>query len=230
MAERRAWILYVLNGLTAVVTAVALYMALLFAPTEATMGHVQRIFYFHVSSAWVGFFAFFVTFLSSVAYLWKRERRWDIIALSSVEIGVAFLFMVITTGPLWARPVWNVWWTWDPKLTTAFILLLIYVSYLMLRGAVEDEARRARFAAVLGIVGFIDVPIVFGAVRWWGERSPFHPIIASRQGFDIAPRMLVALLVCLAAFTLLYFTLLIHRIRLEQTAEEVKVLKQKLSR
>ncbi len=216
-----------LSGLSAVLIVAAQALVFLYAPTEATMGHVQRIFYFHVSAAWVGFFAFFVTFVSSVVYLFfRRERRWDIVALSSAEIGVAFLAMVVATGPLWAKPVWNVWWTWDPKLTTVLVLLFIYISYLMLRGMVESPEKRAVLAAVVGIVGFADVPLVFGAVRWWGTRSPLHPIIATSQGFSLAPRMFFTLLFCLGAFTLLYFTLLAHRIRLERLADEVAVLRE----
>jgi heme exporter protein C len=219
--------LNVLSSLSAAAIMTAQGLAFMYAPTEVTMGHVQRIFYFHVSSAWVGFFAFFVTFVSSVIYLFFwRERRWDIVALSSAEIGVAFLVMVVTTGPLWAKSVWNTWWTWDPKLTTVLVLLFIYISYLMLRSMVENPEKRALLAAVVGIVGFADVPLVFGAVRWWGTRSPLHPIIATSEGFSLSPRMLFTLLFCLGAFTLLYLTLLAHRIRLERLADEMAALKE----
>ena len=220
--------LSVLNGLSAAAIMTAQGLVFLYAPTEATMGHVQRIFYFHVSAAWVGFFAFFITFVSSVIYLFfRREQRWDIVASCSAEIGVVFLVMVVATGTLWARPVWNVWWTWDPKLTTALVLLFIYLAYLMLRGMVDEPERRARLAAVVGIVGFADVPLVFGAVRWWGTRSPLHPIIATGEGFALSPRMFFTFLFCLGAFTLLYCTLLAHRIRLERLADEVAALKRR---
>lgn len=219
----------VLNVLSAAAIITAQGLVFLYAPTEATMGHVQRIFYFHVSSAWVGLFAFFITFLSSAIYLFfRQERSWDIVALSSAEVGVAFLIMVVCTGVLWAKPVWNVWWTWDPKLTTVLILLTIYVSYLMLRSMVEDPGRRARLSAVVGIVGFADVPLVFGAVRWWWTRSPFHPIIVTGEGFALSPRMLTTLLFCLGASTLLYFILLVHRIRLEKLADEVALLRWRM--
>jgi len=221
-----------LSLVAAVMVIVGLFMALVYAPDAINLpaGPVrltQHVFYFHVASAWVGFFAFFVTLVGSVMYLWKGERRWDILALSSVEIGVAFIAMVLVTGPLWARPTWGIWWTWEPKLTTAAILELIYVAYLMLRAMTEDPERRARFAAVLGIVGFIDVPIVFGAVRWWGATSTSaHPIVVRGGGFDIGPKMLTALLFCIAAFTVLYFALLVWRMRLERLRDGIRQLKQ----
>jgi len=216
-----------LTWASAVAIIAALYLVFVYAPTERVMGDVQRIFYFHVSSAWVGFFAFFVTLIASIAYLWKGTRRGDIVALSSVEVGVTFMTMAIISGSIWAKVVWNVWWTWDPRLTTSTILWLIYVSYLMLRNAIDDEARRARFAAVYGIVGFVSVPITFMAIRWW---RTIHPVVLDSQGFNLAPPMLTTLLFCIGAFTLLYFTLLIHRVRLEQLADEVEQLKHRLGR
>jgi heme exporter protein C len=217
----------VLTWASTIVMVVALYMVFVYAPTERTMGDMQRIFYFHVSSAWVGFFAFFVTLVASIAYLWKGTRRWDIVALSSVELGVAFITMAIISGSVWAKVAWNVWWTWDPRLTTSTILWLIYVSYLMLRNAIDEEVRRARFAAVHGIVGFVSVPITFMAIRWW---RTIHPVILDSQGFSLATPMLITMLFCIVAFTLLYFALLTHRVRLEQLADEVEQLKQRLSR
>jgi len=216
-----------LTWASAIAMIAALYMVFVYAPTERTMGDVQRIFYFHVSSAWVGFFAFFVTLMASVAYLWKGTRRWDILALSSVEVGVVFITMTIISGSLWAKVAWNVWWTWDPRLTTSTILWLIYVSYLMLRNAIDDAARRARFAAVYGIVGFVSVPITFMAIRWW---RTIHPVIFESEGFHLTGPMLITLLFCIGAFTILYFTLLIHRVRLEQLTDEVEQLKHKLGR
>jgi heme exporter protein C len=212
---------------TAIVMVAALYMAFVYAPTERTMGDMQRVFYFHVSSAWVGFFAFFVTLIASIAYLLRGTRRWDIVALSSVEVGVVFMTMAIISGSIWAKVAWNVWWTWDPRLTTSTILWLIYVSYLMLRNAIDDEARQARFAAVHGIVGFVSVPITFMAIRWW---RTIHPVVLDSGGFNLARPMLFTMLFCIATFTLLYFTLLVKRIHLEQLADEVERLKQELSR
>nr|NIV30458.1 cytochrome C assembly protein [Anaerolineae bacterium] len=127
-----------LIGISGVAVLVALGMVFLYAPREATMGDVQRIFYFHVASAWVGFFAFFVTFLAGIGYLAQGQRRWDILALSSVEIGLTFITMTVVTGALWARPVWGTYWTWEPRLTISAVQLLIYVAYLMLRAAIES--------------------------------------------------------------------------------------------
>jgi heme exporter protein C len=214
-----------LTGASVIVMVAALYLVFVYAPTERTMGDMQRIFYFHVSSAWVGFFAFFVTLIASIAYLWKGTRRWDIVALSSVEVGVTFMTMAIISGSIWAKVAWNVWWTWDPRLTTSTILWLIYVSYLMLRNAIDEEARQARFAAVHGIVGFVSVPITFMAIRWW---RTIHPVILDSQGFSLATPMLITMLFCIGTFTLLYFTLLVHRVRLEQLSDEVEQLKHKL--
>jgi heme exporter protein C len=195
-----------------------LYLALIFAPTEATMGHVQRIFYFHVPSAWVGFFAFFVTFLGGILYLWSRDLKWDRLAVSSAEIGLAFMTIAIITGSIWARPVWNTWWTWDPRLTLSAVVWVIYAAYLMLRAMVEEPARRARFASVFGIAGFASVPLDFFAIRWW---RTIHPVIFSTREFSLTPRMLFTLLFCLAAFTVLYFVILVQRLRLENFRAEL---------
>ncbi len=199
----------------------ALYAIFLYAPIEKTMGIVQKIFYFHVSSAFVSFFAFFIVFLNSILYLFKRERKWDILALSSAEIGVIFCTLVLITGPIWAKPVWNVWWTWDPRLTTTLILWFIYVSYLMLR-RVAGEGQSSSFAAVFGIIGFINVPITFFAIRIW--RS-IHPVIISTKGINMRPPMLFTLIITLLAFILLFFYLLIARVRLEKIRDYYGELK-----
>lgn len=210
----------------------ALFAAFIYAPTEAVMGNVQRIFYFHVPSAWVSFLAFFVTCVYSIAYLRSKNRRHDIIALSSVEIGIVFTTIAIITGSLWARPVWNTWWTWDPRLSTMLILWLIYTAYLMLRGAIDDEEQRARFSAVLGIIGFLDVPIVFMAIRWW---RTIHPVLigsasADAKGqFNMEPQMVVALMLGVTTFTLLYWALLARRVSLEETMDRVAQIKKALA-
>ena len=215
-------IMTVLAGLGIIVS---LYMVFLFAPTERTMGHVQRIFYFHVASAWVGMAAFFIVFVASIAYLRSQKGAWDRLALSSAEIGVVFLTMALITGSLWAKPTWNTWWTWDPRLTTAAILWTIYVVYLILRGAIDEPNQRGRLAAIFGIIGFIDVPIVFMAVRWW---RTIHPVIFDSEGFDLNGRMLTTFLVCLISFTLLYATLLLQRYWLESLRDQIKQLRQQI--
>jgi heme exporter protein C len=195
----------------------ALGMVFMYAPREATMGDVQRIFYFHVSSAWVGFFAFFVTFLAGIGYLAQGKRWWDVLALSSVEIGLTFITMTVITGSLWARPVWGTYWTWEPRLTISAVQLLIYVAYGMLRASVESSERKARFAAVYGIVAFVTVPLSWFAIRWW---RTIHPdIVTGGEGMAFTSKIGHTLLASLVAFTLLYVMLLWQRVRLERTAD-----------
>jgi len=212
--------------LSTVAVLAALGMVFLYAPRETTMGDVQRIFYFHVASAWVGFFAFFVTFLSGIGYLARAERRWDILALSSVEVGLAFITMTVITGSLWARPVWGTYWTWEPRLTISAVQLLIYVTYGMLRSALENPEKKARLSAVYGIVAFVTVPLSWFAIRWW---RTIHPdILTGGGGMAFTPRMGYTLLVSLAAFTLLYVTILRQRIRLERSADALARLRAHL--
>ena len=191
------------------------------------MGHMQRFFYFHVSTAWVGFFAFFVTFLAGILYLSRSDLHWDDVAASSQEIGFTFISMTIVTGSIWAKPVWNVWWTWEPRLTTSAILWLIYIAYLALRLSVDDPARRARFSAVYGVAGFVSVPITFMAIRWW---RTIHPVIFESEGFALSERMLKTLLMSLGAFTLLYFSLLRHRLELARLARKAHDLRERIDR
>src|SRR3974377_1227700 len=146
--------------------AAASYGALIWAPTENTMGLVQRIFYFHVSSAWTGFVAFIMVFVGSIAYLRTRAPKWDSLSVASAEVGVAFFTIVLVTGPIWAKPVWGIWWTWDARLTSSFLLWVLYVSYLILRTLVDEPARRALVAAVFGIFATMDIPLVYFSI-WW---------------------------------------------------------------
>jgi heme exporter protein C len=223
--------LQILNVVTALLLIAATGLVFLYAPREVTMGEVQRIFYFHVPSAWVSFLAFLVTLVAGIAYLRGGNNRWDVIARSSVEVGLVFTVITILTGSIWARPAWNTWWTWDPRLTTYTIMALIYVAYLMLRQGLEDPERRARFAAVYGIIGFVSVPITFMSIRWW---RTIHPVVigsgsaTALGGFDMTPRMLVTFLFSLFTFTVLYFCFLANRVRLENLAERVEQLKAKI--
>jgi heme exporter protein C len=192
-----------------------------YVPTEATMGIVQRIFYFHVPAAITSFLAFFVAFVASIGFLTTRKLIWDNVALASVELGVLFCTMVIVTGPLWARPVWGAWWPWEPRLTTTLILWLLYLAYLLLRTYTENREQQARFSAVLGIVAFLDVPIVYYSVQWW---RGVHPVVFGPGGGGIEPRMRHAFLTALAVFFLLYLLLLIHRARLARMEDQVEEL------
>ncbi len=209
----------VLLPLTFLVIAIALSMALWYAPREATMGDAQRIFYFHVPSAWIGFLAFFIVFVSSVLYLLKGDRKWDALALSSAEIGVVFTTLVLLTGPIWAKAAWGAFWVWDARLTTTLILWFIYVGYLTLRSTVED-VRKARLAAVLGIVGFLDVPVIYISVTVW---RTMHPTLVVNEPGGLDPAMRTTLMVALASFTLLYSLLLVARLRLEQKRDWLAV-------
>ena len=210
-----------LTGLSLALFIGALYLVFLYVPTEATMGVVQRIFYFHVPVAWVAFLAFFIVFLCSILYLWKRQSRWDVIASSAAEVGVVFTTLVLITGAIWAKPIWGVWWVWEPRLTTALVLWFIYVAYLLVRSYAAEESRGARFAAVVGIVGFIDVPIVAMAITLWRTQHP-GPVIF--EG-GLAPAMLLTLLVSIFAFTTLFVVLLMQRVSLKNSEEAVKRMK-----
>jgi heme exporter protein C len=206
-------------------------MVFLYAPLEAVMGQVQKVFYFHVAAGWVGMMSFLTAALAGIAYLVTGNRRWDIVGVSGVEIGIAFMFINIITGSIWARPIWNTWWTWDPRLTTATIMQLIYLAYMMLRSGIEDPNRRARFGAVYAIVGFASVPLTFFSARLF---RTIHPtVIGSNEmggegTFDMTPLMLQTFLFSLLAFSVLYFDLLWHRIRLARLADKVEQLKLKV--
>ena len=207
--------------LTAAAFVTSLFLIFVYVPTERTMGIVQRIFYFHLPSAWVGFLAFLVACLSGVLYLAHRNQSVDWIASASMEIGVIFSTIAIVTGSIWARPTWNTWWTWDPRLTTTLVMWIYYVAVLMFRQAVEGEERRARFTAVLSIIGFINVPLVFMAIRWW---RTIHPVILDARGMHLEPAMLVALVAALVAFTLLYVTLCLAQVRAAYLRQRVEAL------
>ncbi len=192
-----------------------------FTPTELVMGEVQKVFYFHLSSAWVGAAAFLTAAVCGIGYLATRSPRWDAVELASVEIGTLFALVTILSGMTWARPIWNTWWTWDPRLTTTVIMLLIYLVYLLLRRSLEDPGTQARFAAVYAILGFLSVPVTFLSIRMLRTIHPvlFGPGSSNSASFGITTTMLHTLLISLAAFSLLYAALLWHRVRLQFTEE-----------
>ena len=199
-----------------------LYLIFIWAPTEAVMGHVQRIFYFHVAIAWVAFLAFFIVFVSSIIYLWKRTARWDALAHSSAEIGVVFATLILITGIIWMRPVWGVWWTWSPKLTTSLILWLIYVAYLMLRNYAPSRSLGATYSSVLGVIGFIDVIIVYKAVDWWRDAHPEAVVGPLAEPGSLDPDMRLVLLFSLLTFTLLFAFLLRERLSLKTVEDNIR--------
>lgn len=203
----------------------ALYMALVWAPdainlTAPAERYAQRIFYFHVSAAWIGFLAFILAAVVAVLYLITRNDRWDVWGLASVEVGLTFFTMVMLSGPIWAKPTWNVWWTWDPRLTISTICWLLYIGYLMLRGAIDNPGRQARFAAVYSLIAVISIPINWFAIRWW---RTIHPaVIAPGEnadeavgGFGMSADIATTFQVTLVAFTIFFIALMYHRIQLE---------------
>jgi heme exporter protein C len=225
-------LLTILDIFTVFMLILALGAVFLYAPTEAIMGNVQRVFYFHVAAGWVGMLGFLVAAVAGILYLVKGDRKWDIVGLSAIEIGIVFAFINIITGSIWARPIWNTWWTWDPRLTTATVMELIYVAYLMLRQGIDDPDRRARFGAVYTIIGFISVPLTFFSARLF---RTIHPIVVGSGGagapgqFDMTPMMLQAFMFSLLTFTFIFADILWHRIRLGRLAEKVEQLRLKTS-
>ena len=196
----------------------------LYAPTDRVQGPVQRIFYLHLSLAWLAYLAFFIVFVASVLYLWRGAQRWDLLARSAAELGVVFTTAVLITGSIWARPIWGTWWSWDARLTTTLVLWFIYLGYLMVRSYAADERRGARFAAVLGIVGFVDVPVIHLSVTWWRTLHP-EPIVTAPGGPAMPAAMLQTFLLTMLAFTLLFFWLLRERLVLESTRLRLRTLR-----
>ena len=197
---------------------------LLWAPEDAIQKAPQRIFYIHVPTAWVAFLAFFVVFVASIGYLVRGSARLDNIARSSAEIGLLFTTLALITGAIWGKPVWGVWWQWDPKQTSTLVLWMIYAAYLMLRSFAQRgtlSPRTARAAAVLGIVGFFDVPLIYFSVEWWRNLHP-GPVIFTPEGPQMPPEMLISMLIMLGGMTLLYVALLLVRVRLEAAAERIE--------
>src|ERR1700758_5279400 len=207
----------ILGLLTAALLSYALYQALVVAPTEQTMGDVQRIFYYHVPSAWTAFTLFFLNLVASIVYLARKNPRADAVALVSAEVGVVFCTVVLVTGPIWARPVWGIWWTWDLRLTLTLVLWLIYVSYLVLR-RFSDSAQTPKLAAVLAIFGALDVPLVYFSIWFFRTQHP-QPVIGG--GGSIDPRMLHVLLINWLAFSCLALVICWARYRLEKLQREV---------
>ncbi len=218
----------VLTGLSILSIALflgALGMVFLYAPMEKVMGPVQKIFYFHIANAWVGMLGFVVAAAAGIIYLVTKNPKWDIVEVAAVEISLVFFFITIVTGSIWAYPAWNTWWTWDARLTSAAVLEMIYVAYLLLRQGIEDPDRRARFGAVYTIIGGVSVPITFLSIRFW---QTIHPAIIGTQsaeaqgGFDMTSSMLNTMFFSLITFSVIFVTLLWHRIRMGELARTVE--------
>ncbi|MFH1662489.1 MAG: cytochrome c biogenesis protein [Chloroflexota bacterium] len=215
----------ILLGASTILMLAALYMVFIFAPdTEPGLetNVVQRIFYFHVPLAWIAFLAFFVVFIASIMYLRKRNKKWDDIASTSAEIGLVFTTLFLITGSIWAKPEWGVWWTWDSRLTSSLILWLIYIAYFVIRSYISEEGQRARFSSVIGIIGFIDVPIVVITIFLWRTT---HPQIEAMD-----PRVTATLMISIATFTAVYLLLFAQRLAMKQDEDELNGLKALLRR
>jgi heme exporter protein C len=218
-----------LGSLSTCLMLAALFMVFLYAPTEAVQGDVQRIFYFHLPIAWVAFLSYGLVALAGVLYLWLGHQIWDDLGHSAAELGTLFCTLVLITGSIWAKPIWGVWWTWDSRLTTTFILWLIYLGYLLLRAFSEETPQVARFAAVIGIIGAIDVPIIIISVRLW---RTIHPaVLVTREGQHGLedPRMVSTLLVSLAAFTVLFGWLLMLRLAAMRAKSQATAMQRELA-
>jgi len=216
-----------LGALALVSVLLGTYWGLFLAPPDAYQGEVQRIMYLHIPSILTAYLSFFLVFVGSCLYLWKREKRDDILAYSAAEIGVLFTALTIIEGAIWGKPTWGVWWTWDARLTLTAILLLIFAGYLMLRRLTEDENRAASSAAVLGIIGFLDIPLIHMSVYWWRTLHQPPSILRPDKApwENIAWPLLIPLLLNLAAFLFLYFYLLSLRFRFGEITAEIKALK-----
>lgn len=210
---------------------IALYLTFIYTPVEKQMGVVQKIFYFHVGSAWNAFFAFFIVGLFSLLYLITRKRTYDLIAKVSAEIGVVFTAIVLTTGPIWARSAWNTWWTWEPRLTTTLILLFIYIAYIMVRSLELEWQKKARLSSVLGIIGALMVPVVYMSIHWW--ESNLHPVIGEdlegAKSSALEPSMLFTLIFTVLTMTVIYIVFLQKGLYIEKLQLHVSKLKAKVN-
>ncbi|HEX6512967.1 MAG TPA: cytochrome c biogenesis protein CcsA [Chloroflexota bacterium] len=210
-----------LSWLTAALMVVSLYAVFIYAPIERTQGPAQKIFYFHVPLAWDAYLAFFCTLVGSIAYLRTAKPKWDVLAYSAAEVGVVFTTLVLISGSIWGKTIWGAWWAWDARLTSTLVMWFIYVAYLMLRSSLgRGTVRAARYAAVLGIVGFVDVPIVHMSVTWWRTLHP-QPTVANPAGPTLPASMLATLGLCLVTFTILFVWLLRERMAVEHLRLEV---------
>ena len=211
-----------LGIVAAALSILAMWMGLVWAPTDAVQGEVYRVIYVHVPTAWLAYLAFVVVFLASVGWLWTRRPWFDALAVASAEIGVLFTGLFIVAGSIWAKPTWGVWWTWDPRLVTTAVMFLMYLGYLLFRGLSGDFERRATRAAILGIVAVVDIPIVHLSVTWMNSQHQL-PTVLRPPGSgapSMDPAMSLTLWVSVLAFTFVYFALLGERMHLERERQQ----------
>ena len=216
--------------ITALLMVVTLYLIFAVAPTDANLGNIQRVFYLHVPIALMSFLAFFIVFVGSIMYLIKRNSRWDSMALAAGEVGVVFVTLALITGVIWAKPVWNVWWTWEPRLTTTLVLWLIYVGYLMVRAYAPNRPKAAIYSAVVGIIGFVDVPIVYYSVQWWRSIHPNQVVGPLAESGSLSSTMSTVLLVSSIAFLFLTAWLILERMAARDAEDELGRIRFELRR
>ncbi|MEM9774349.1 MAG: cytochrome c biogenesis protein CcsA [Chloroflexota bacterium] len=227
------------NWLSLVAMGILMLMIFFYAPTERTMGYVQRIFYFHVGTAWVAAVTFFVALVAGIMYLWKRWDNADLVSLASVEIGVAFVTMTIASGAIWGKPAWNTWWVWSPRLTSITILWLVYIAYFILRSAIDNDETRKRFSAVYVIAGFVTVIITYSSIRILRDIHPvmFGSSLESAQGMEQglqefsgldSTRMNQTLLVAVVAFSILYVAWMANRIKFEHMRSKLNSVRMRV--
>ena len=202
----------------ALILAVTVAIGLFGVPADRLQGDIQRIMYVHVPAAWLAYLAFFVTLVGSLGYLIRRDLRFDRLAAASAELGLLFTGAAIVSGSIWGKATWGIWWDWDPRLTTTAVMFVVYAGYVLLRGSIVERARRARLAAVLGVIGFVNVPIVHFSVLWWRGLHQ-APTVLRPGGSTIAPVLLVVLLANVVAFTIAYVWLLRRRMALEASRD-----------
>jgi len=205
--------------------AAAAYLAFFIAPTDSRQGTIYRIIFLHVPSAETGLVSFFVCFVANVAYVLKRQPRWDWMGIAAAEVGLAFTTVCLVTGPIWAKPVWGIYWTWDARLTSTAVLWLLYVAYLLLRSLIEEPERRALLSALFGIFAFIDVPLVFGSIRWWRTQHP-QPVIMGGPGSGLDPTILAVLGFCWVPMLALMVLLMQSRYRLEALRADLEIVRR----
>jgi heme exporter protein C len=211
-------LLRILDILTMLIVSAVLILVWFFTPVEAVMGPVQKVFYFHISAAWGGMLSFILGAVAGAGYLRSRRMGWDSLSLAAIEVGLVFALIAILSGMIWARPIWNTWWVWDPRLTTTAIMALIYLAYFILRSGLATPEARARLGAVYAILAVMTVPLTFFSIRLF---RTIHPVVIATGGgqgsaFSMTPRMLTALFASLFAFTILLGDLVWHRYRLAQ--------------
>jgi heme exporter protein C len=218
----------ILGILSLVLTAAALYGAIIYAPPDAEQGEVQRIMYLHIPTILTAYLAFAVVFAASLLYLWKRSWPVDAVAHSSAEIGVLFTALTIVEGSIWGKATWGTWWTWDARLTTTAILLFIYIGYLLLRALVEDRAQGAVFAAILGIIGALDIPIIHFSVYWWRTLHQPPSVLRPRSP-AIGGSMLSVLILSVVAFVVIYAYLLVRRAEARKVEDRLFLLRRRIA-